>query len=92
MKCRKGESGNLTAIYMLWHTVAGSGRFSIISQLLLTYFAEISRLFLVSHLFHLFPRNFLVISHFSIISQPFLAGLFLNYNILYDIAHVIIFV
>ena len=52
--------------------MAGSGRFSIISQLLLNYFPDISRSFPISHLFLLFLVYFTVISRFSIISHLFL--------------------
>ena len=75
---------------LIWWPVLG------ISQLFLGYFSVVSHLFCgnflaiscFSVISHLFPRNFLVISHFLIISQPFLD----YFSIIYDIAHVIIFV
>ena len=54
-------------------TVAGSGLFSLISQVFLTYFFIIS--LKISHfptISQLFPVYFTVISHFSIISHLFL--------------------
>ena len=49
-------------------TVAGSGLFSLISQVFLTYFFIISRFPTISQLFSI---NFTVISHFSITSHLF---------------------
>ena len=58
--------------YKRLYMVAGSGLFSLISQVFLTYFFNIS--LKISHfptISQLFPIYFTIISHFSIISHLF---------------------
>ena len=83
--CQEREETPSRLFDNLWYknysllTVAGSGVFSIISQLLLNYFSVISRIFPVSCLFftyflpisQLFLASHLFLNHFSFISQLF---------------------